>query len=387
MKTKILRQLRTTNEYVSGQMLCDELGVSRTAVWKAINQLKEEGYTIEAVQNKGYKITGYPDILTAEEIETQLNPGDTVKKVVYAPEIDSTNNEAKRNAENGAKDGTLYITESQTGGRGRRGRQWVSPSGSGIWMTLLLRPQINPANASMLTIVAAMAVTMAIRRAVAETGADVECHIKWPNDVVINKKKVCGILTEMSAELDCIHYVVIGIGINVNTTEFADEIKETASSLFVETGKNIKRSRIVALFAEEFTKYYQKFLNTGDLSGLVQDYNEMLINMDMFNENVVLCASSAYEKKFYLNEAFDKLPEDIKNELKIMCVLFTEEVGGILTLEFDENGTLLFKTEADENDLLYDDIACGMLIKKLQYEKRDLLESMEMFYRVFFLGE
>ena len=106
-----------------------------------------------------------------------------------------------------------------------------------------------------------------------------------------------------------------------------------------------------------------------------------------FNENVVLCASSAYEKKFYLNEAFDKLPEDIKNELKIMCVLFTEEVGGILTLEFDENGTLLFKTEADENDLLYDDIACGMLIKKLQYEKRDLLESMEMFYRVFFLGE
>ena len=278
MKTKILRQLRTTNEYVSGQMLCDELGVSRTAVWKAINQLKEEGYTIEAVQNKGYKITGYPDILTAEEIESQLNPGDTVKKVVYAPEIDSTNNEAKRNAENGAKDGTLYITESQTGGRGRRGRQWVSPSGSGIWMTLLLRPQINPANASMLTIVAAMAVTMAIRRAVAETGADVECHIKWPNDVVINKKKVCGILTEMSAELDCIHYVVIGIGINVNTTEFADEIKETASSLFVETGKNIKRSRIVALFAEEFTKYYQKFLNTGDLSGLVQDYNEMLIN-------------------------------------------------------------------------------------------------------------
>lgn len=109
--------------------------------------------------------------------------------------------------------------------------------------------------------------------------------------------------------------------------------------------------------------------------------------MDMFNENVVLCASSAYEKKFYLNEALDKLPEDIKNELKIMCVLFTEEVGGILTLEFDENGTLLFKTEADENDLLYDDIACGMLIKKLQYEKRDLLESMEMFYRVFFLGE
>lgn len=107
----------------------------------------------------------------------------------------------------------------------------------------------------------------------------------------------------------------------------------------------------------------------------------------MFDENIVLCAASAYEKKFYLNEGFDRLPEDIKNELKIMCVLFTEEVGGVLSLEFDENGSLLFKTEADEDDLLYDDIACGMLIKKLQYEKRELLESMEMFYRVFFLGE
>ena len=109
--------------------------------------------------------------------------------------------------------------------------------------------------------------------------------------------------------------------------------------------------------------------------------------MDMFDEAVVLCASSAYEKKFYLNEEFSRLPEDIKNELKIMCVLFTEEVGGILELVFDEEGNLLFRTDADENDLLYDDIACGMLIKKMQYEKRELLESLEMFYRVFFLGE
>ena len=109
--------------------------------------------------------------------------------------------------------------------------------------------------------------------------------------------------------------------------------------------------------------------------------------MDMFDEEVVLCASSAYEKKFYLNEDFSRLPEDVKNELKIMCVLFTEEVGGILELVFDEEGNLLFRTDADENDLLYDDIACGMLIKKMQYEKRELLESLEMFYRVFFLGE
>ena len=218
MKNEILKCLKQTDGYVSGQELCERLGVSRTAVWKVIRQLEAEGYEIEAVRNRGYRLHDSADILNEAEIRAVLTSQWLGQNVKFLEEIDSTNNEAKRNAENGAKDGTLYITESQTGGRGRRGRQWVSPSGSGIWMTLLLRPQINPANASMLTIVAAMAVTMAIRRAVAETGADVECHIKWPNDVVINKKKVCGILTEMSAELDCIHYVVIGIGINVNTT-------------------------------------------------------------------------------------------------------------------------------------------------------------------------
>lgn len=278
MKTKILKKLRTAQSYVSGQAICDELGVSRTAVWKYMNQLKEEGYKIEAVQNKGYRITEYPDILTKTEIESQLAPNLAVKNVVYAAELDSTNNEAKRSAENGADDGTLYLTECQTGGRGRRGRQWVSPPGSGIWTTLLLRPQLNPANASMLTIVAAMAVTKAIGRVAEEADCAVDCRIKWPNDVVVNKKKICGILTEMSAELDCIHFVVIGIGMNVNTVDFDKEICEIASSLYLETGKCLKRSRIVAVFAEEFTKYYEKFLASGDLGSLVDDYNKMLVN-------------------------------------------------------------------------------------------------------------
>lgn len=279
MKKKILKQLRNAQGYVSGQSICDELGVSRTAVWKYINQLKEEGYVIEAVQNKGYRITGYPDILTETEIESQLLGELAVKRVVYAGQLDSTNNEAKRNAENGAPDGTLYITECQTGGRGRRGRQWISPAGSGIWMSLLLRPNLNPANASMLTIVAAMAVTAAVERVVREAGCSVDCHIKWPNDVVVNKKKICGILTEMSAEMDCIHFVVIGIGINVNTTEFDETIREMASSLYLETGKHIKRSEIVAAFAQEFTTYYGRFLKSGDLSSLAEDYNRMLINI------------------------------------------------------------------------------------------------------------
>ena len=197
MKTKILNVLRKSDGYVSGQALCNMLGVSRTAVWKVINQLKEEGYVIEAVQNKGYHITQYPDILTSSEIMSQLKCVDTgsttgiIREVVYYDETDSTNNEAKRAAErDNAADGTLYITESQTGGRGRRGRNWVSPAGSGIWMSLLLRPDISPVNASMLTIVAAMAVQEAIHKVLTEDGHVAECRIKWPNDIVLNKKKV-----------------------------------------------------------------------------------------------------------------------------------------------------------------------------------------------------
>lgn len=285
MKTKILNVLRKSDGYVSGQALCNMLGVSRTAVWKVINQLKEEGYVIEAVQNKGYHITQYPDIITSSEIMSQLTCVDTgsttgiIREVVYYDETDSTNNEAKRAAErDNAADGTLYITESQTGGRGRRGRNWVSPAGSGIWMSLLLRPDIAPVNASMLTIVAAMAVQEAIHTVLKEDGHDAECRIKWPNDIVLNKKKVCGILTEMSAEMDYIHYVVIGMGINVNTTEFDDSIKATASSLYLETGDHLKRSRIVAAFSESFAKYYDTFVKTQNLAGLKEDYNSMLVN-------------------------------------------------------------------------------------------------------------
>ena len=278
MKTRILEKLRNASDYMSGQAICDELGVSRTAVWKCINQLKEEGYELEAVQNKGYRIVNYPDILTESEIESQMSKDGIIKRIAYYPELDSTNNEAKRNGENGTEDGVLYVAECQTGGRGRRGKGWISPAGSGIWMSALLRPNIAPQYASMLTIVAAMAVVSAVNKAAVEEGADIECVIKWPNDIVVNKKKICGILTEMSAEMECMNFVVIGIGINVNTTDFAAEIADRASSLYAETGKHFKRSRIVALFTESLTEYYDTFIKTCDLSRLKEAYNGMLVN-------------------------------------------------------------------------------------------------------------
>ena len=278
MKAKILSILRSSNEYVSGQALCNELGVSRTAVWKVINQLKEEGYEVDSVQNKGYKITSFPDIITASEIESLLMQNadsGIVNKVIYYAETDSTNNEAKRKSEEpDIVHGTLFVTECQTLGRGRRGRNWISPPGSGIWMTLLLRPDINPAAASMLTIVSAMALVDALRYVVPDTGF----YIKWPNDVVLNGKKISGILTEMSAEPDYINYIIVGTGINVNTEEFDESIRDTASSILLETGKHIKRSEVINQYSLCFKKYYDTFIKEGNLAGLKDTYNQMLIN-------------------------------------------------------------------------------------------------------------
>ena len=249
------------------------LDVSRTAIWKVMNQLKDEGYVIDAVKNKGYKLIQTPDIVTAEEVDSLLETEWTGHPVVYEEEQESTNQTAKMLAEQGASHGTLVVAERQVSGRGRRGRPWHSPKGSGIWMSILLRPQIHPMSASMLTLVAAMAVYDAISSRVEG------CAIKWPNDIVINGRKVCGILTEMSSELDNIHYVVIGIGINVNTDDFPEDIAAVAASMHVITGEYYKRAEIIADVWKSFEKYYDQFLQTENLSLMVESYNQRLVNM------------------------------------------------------------------------------------------------------------
>jgi len=274
MKTKILKVLRNSDKYISGQSICDELGISRTAVWKYMNQLKEDGYGIEATQNKGYNITKYPDVLTEVELGSLFETEFFGNKIYFYDEIDSTNNEAKKKAEDGAKQGTLVIAECQNGGRGRRGKKWISPSGSGIWMSFVLKPTIHPYGASMITLVAALSVVSALKNI-----KGFECNIKWPNDIVANGKKICGILTEMSSELDAVNYVIIGIGININSTEFDEEISDIASSVFLETGLTIKRSQVVADFAKYFEKYYSIFMQTQDMRGLIDEYNGLLVNV------------------------------------------------------------------------------------------------------------
>lgn len=274
MKEEILRLLRSADGYISGQELCNRFGVSRTAVWKAINQLKEAGYEIEAQQNKGYRLMAAPDLMTEAEIKSLMHTEWVAKEVLYFDTIDSTNTKAQEFAEKGYPSGTLVVADKQESGKGRRGRSWVSPSGTGIFMTLMIKPDINPNNASMLTLVAALAVAKAITSVTGE-----EAMIKWPNDIVVNSKKVCGILTEMNAQFDYINHIVVGIGINVHNESFPEEISQMASSLMIEAGgKRFHRAQIIAETMSYFEQYYDTFLKTQDLSALVKEYDELLVN-------------------------------------------------------------------------------------------------------------
>ncbi len=274
MKEEILRLLRSADGYISGQELCNRFGVSRTAVWKAINQLKEAGYEIEAQQNKGYRLMAAPDLMTEAEIKSLMHTDWVAKEVLYFDTIDSTNTKAQELAEKGYPSGTLVVADKQESGKGRRGRSWVSPSGTGIFMTLMIKPDINPNNASMLTLVAALAVAKAITSVTGE-----EALIKWPNDIVVNGKKVCGILTEMNAQFDYINHIVVGIGINVHNESFPEEISQMASSLMIEAGgKRFHRAQIIAETMAYFEQYYDTFLKTQDLSALVREYDKLLVN-------------------------------------------------------------------------------------------------------------
>lgn len=273
MKAKILELLRSTDGFVSGQELCNIFGVSRTAVWKAVKSLRAAGYEIDAVPNKGYRLQTAADVMYKPELQSLLQTTWVGQEIHYFDTTDSTNNKAKELADKGSPNGTVVVADRQEAGKGRRGRSWESPANVGIFMTILLKPEIDPNHASMLTLVAALSVAEGIREV---TEADV--GIKWPNDIVLNGKKICGILTEMDAQFDYINSIVIGIGINVHNETFPEEIAHIASSLQMECGKRFHRAAIIAKILEYFEKYYEIFIQTEDLSELLTGYNRLLVN-------------------------------------------------------------------------------------------------------------
>ena len=245
---RILERL-LAGETVSGQAISAELGVTRAAVWKQIEQLRALGFVIESQGKQGYRLLSCPDSLMAPVIARGLQTRWAGRQIVYLPSVDSTNRRARQLAAEGAPHGTLVIADEQTAGRGRRGRGWISPAGEGVFMSLILRPQSHPSEVARLSMQTALAVALSIAQT---TGLD--ARIKWPNDIVCGGRKVCGMLLEMNADEQAVHDVVAGIGINVQPTQVAPEIEKTASSLDLLSGQRVCRAALVRAFLEAFER-------------------------------------------------------------------------------------------------------------------------------------
>ena len=273
MRTQLLAALKEADDYISGQELCEHFGVSRTAIWKAVKQLKEAGYVIEAVQNKGYKIVSTPDCLNTAELESIRKTKWAGREIFYFDTIDSTNTKAKQLAEEGHPTGTLVVAEKQEAGRGRRGRGFESPAGVGIFMTLVLKPDFAPDRASMLTLIAALAVSKAISE---KTGQEAE--IKWPNDIYWKEKKICGILIENDLMGRNISQSIAGIGININQETF-HSFAPNPVSLRQITGKEFDLFEILKNIVLRIQSYYS-LLKKGNTESIVCQYEMSLFRKE-----------------------------------------------------------------------------------------------------------
>lgn len=247
------------DEYTSGAALSDKLGLSRTAVWKHVEQLRKLGYVIEAIPSRGYRLTEVPDRLTSLELDPLLSTKDIGITLHHFERVDSTSSVAFKLAQDGAVHGEVVVAEEQTDGKGRRGRAWVSPPGKNLYCSIILKPDLPPSRASELTLVAAVALAETLR------DAGVKAEIKWPNDVQVGGKKIAGILTELSADTEKVHFVIVGIGVNLNceAEDLSPELRETATSLKVARGQRVLRALFTAALWTRLEAWLDRHVSEG----------------------------------------------------------------------------------------------------------------------------
>lgn len=289
MRQRILEILmHSVGVYVSGEQMSNRLGISRAAVWKHIKSLEKEGYEIQSISGTGYRLSGIPDKLDSKTIVYSLKTQKFGHNAEIYDSIDSTNSRAKILALNGAQEGTIVIAEAQTAGRGRMERVWVSPAKKGLWLSIILKPPISPERAPELTVLAAIATAKAL-----EDFARLRAAIKWPNDIVINSRKLCGILAEIQAEPDCVHSVVMGIGINVNMQrdDFPVHLQDFATSALIETGKVLSRRELLLVLLENLESVYYEYIKSNGLEPFLGFYKSRSATLSR-NVNVIERGSS-----------------------------------------------------------------------------------------------
>lgn len=280
---EILTALRSDKaDSVSGAELSQKLGVSRAAIWARIEDLRKLGYDIEASPHLGYRLVSVPDVLHADDLRSRLPRVKVVGRDIRVfQETTSTNDIIEKLARDGVKEGAVVFAESQTKGRGRLGRKWISPAHKGLWFSVLLRPNLRPQAATQLTVATATALARAIRRQ-----TNITPEIKWPNDILIGEKKVAGILTELSAELDHVKYLILGIGVDVNlsASEFPSDVRKIATSLKIETGRLVDRAELATAILEELDADYARVCG-GQFEVVAAEWEELCTTI---GRNVVI---------------------------------------------------------------------------------------------------
>jgi len=272
LDNKILQQLKESRDgFISGETLCTQLGITRSAVWKHIKNLRENGYEIESVTNRGYKLEKSPNIPFECEVKPFLNTESLGQTLIYYTSLDSTNSTAREHAEDGAPHGTVIVADRQNQGRGRLRRNWYSPANVNLYFSVILRPLIPPVNGPSFSLLAALTLAKVLQKYF----QDKSPRIKWPNDVLINGKKVAGILADINAQQDCIDSLILGMGVNVNIPleDFPEEVRSTATSLKAELGYDVNRPKLLADIINQMETVYTLWLDKG-LNPFIEEWQQ-----------------------------------------------------------------------------------------------------------------
>lgn len=321
MRDKIIKVILDSGEdFVSGEELSKQLGISRTAIWKHINILREEGYDIESVNKKGYRLISSPkDLLNPQNIYYNLKTDIIGKNIIHLESVDSTNDYLKKIG-NDVQEGTVVISEEQTKGKGRLGRNWQSKTREGIWMSIILKPEIIPYKAPFITLIAGAAIVKALNN------LQVPAKIKWPNDIIINNKKLSGILTELSAEIERVNYIVVGIGMNVKNLDFDKELEEKATSLYKEN-YCLARVEVVSQVLYEFERLYKNYIEDNYKEETLKICREhsAIINKDVYiikgdEKELVRCIDISNEGNLIVRDSNNKEQEILSGEVSIRGV-------------------------------------------------------------------
>ena len=305
------------DEFVSGEAISDKLGLSRAAVWKHVEALRGQGYRIDAVPARGYRLAGIPDRLGALELRPLLATHDVGQVVHWYDAVGSTSDVAKALADEGAAHGEVVIAEAQSAGRGRRGREWSSPPGRNVYLSVVLRPDLPPSRAPELTLLASVALCQAVRQ------ADIPAVIKWPNDILVGRRKLAGILLEMAAEADQLQWVVLGVGVNVNARpeDFPEAVRATATSMAIERSRPVPR----ALFTAAALTSIEEWLDRHAADGFAP-----------------------------VREAWRQLSDTLGREVRVTTAGEAELVG--VAEDVDENGALLVRSGGRVHRVLAGDV-------------------------------